>query len=97
MFACSDQIALGALGVARRLGHRIPQDIAVVGFDNIPESAYFWPPLTTIHQHLVDVGALAVEHLHRIIEAKRKSETDGEPVAISQLPELVIRESSLQS
>lgn len=97
VFACSDQIALGALGVAHRLGRRIPQDIAIVGFDNIPESAHFWPPLTTIYQHLVDIGSLAVEHLHRMIEAKRNSETDGEPVAISQVPELVIRESSRPS
>jgi LacI family transcriptional regulator len=96
VFACSDQIALGALGVAHRLGRRIPQDLAIVGFDNIPESAHFWPPLTTIYQHLGDIGSLAVEHLHRIIEAKRNSETDGEPVAISQVPELVIRESSRQ-
>ncbi len=96
VFACSDQIALGALGVAHRLGRRIPQDIAIVGFDNIPESAYFWPPLTTIYQHLIDIGSLAVEHLHRIIETKRNSGTDGEPAAISQVPELVIRESSRQ-
>jgi DNA-binding LacI/PurR family transcriptional regulator len=97
VFACSDQIALGALGVAHRLGRRIPQDIAIVGFDNTPESAHFWPPLTTIYQHLVDIGSLAVEHLHRIIEAKRNSEIDTEPIAISQVPELIIRESSRHS
>ncbi len=96
LFACSDQIALGALGVAHAAGRRIPQDIAVAGFDNIPESEFFWPPLTTIYQHLVDIGCLAVENLHRVIEARRKSRTDGEPVAISQVTELVIRESSQQ-
>jgi LacI family transcriptional regulator len=94
LFACSDQIALGALGVAHATGRRISQDIAVAGFDNIPESEFFWPPLTTIYQHLVDIGCLAVENLHRVIEARHKGRADGEPVAISQIPELVIRESS---
>ncbi len=94
LFACSDQIALGALGVAHAAGRRIPQDIAVVGFDNSPESEFFWPPVTTIYQHLVDIGCLAVENLHQVIEARRKDRTEGDPVAISQAPELIIRESS---
>ena len=43
VFACSDQIALGALGAAHKLGRRIPQDLAIVGFDNTPDSAFYWP------------------------------------------------------
>jgi LacI family transcriptional regulator len=95
VFVCSDQMAVGVLGVTHQIGRRIPQDLAVAGFDNIPESAYFWPPLTTVYQQLIDVGCLAVQNLHQWIEAKRKGETA--PLENAQLtPELIIRESSAQ-
>jgi LacI family transcriptional regulator len=95
VFACNDQMALGALGVAHQLGRRIPQDIAIVGFDNIPESAFFWPSLTTVYQQLVDVGCIAVKTLHQLIETRRKGEPNTHPVATVLTPELVIRASSL--
>jgi len=60
-FASSDQIALGAMGIAHQLGLRLPQDLAIVGFDNTPEAAFFWPPLTTMYQQLIDVGRIAVK------------------------------------
>jgi len=93
VFVCSDQMAQGALGVAHRSGRRIPQDLAIVGFDNIPESEYFWPPLTTVNQQLIEVGCVAVQNLHQIIEAQRKGEDDSVAATILT-PELVIRESS---
>ena len=97
VFASSDQIALGALSTAHRLNRQIPQDLAIVGFDNIPESACFWPPLTTVYQRLIDVGRIAVQTLHRMIEANRQLKTlDEEAVTLVQ-PELIIRASSLQS
>jgi len=95
VFVCSDQMALGALGVAHQLGRRIPQDLAIVGFDNIPESAFFWPSLTTVYQQLVDVGCIAVKTLHELIETKRKGKQDIEPAATVLTPELVVRASSL--
>jgi DNA-binding LacI/PurR family transcriptional regulator len=95
VFACNDQMALGALGVAHQSGRSVPQDLAIVGFDNIPESAYFWPPLTTVYQQLVDVGRIAVQVLHKLVEARRRS-GDGVELATTVLkPELVIRASSL--
>jgi len=94
VFACSDQIALGALGVAHQSGRRIPQDIAVAGFDDIPESAFFWPPLTTVHQQLIDVGCIAVQNLHQIIESSRKSDLEVTLESTILMPELVIREST---
>jgi LacI family transcriptional regulator len=97
VFACSDQIALGALGTAHRLGRKIPQDLAIVGFDNMPESACFWPPLTTVNQQLMDVGRIAVEILHRMIEAGRQLKTPDEANVTWIKPELIIRESSVQS
>ena len=93
--AGSDQIAIGAIGVAQRLGRRVPQDIAIVGFDDVPEAAFFWPSLTTVSQQLIDVGCLAVEKLHHIIEAKRRGEPDINLAPTVLTPELVVRESSV--
>ncbi len=95
VFACNDQMALGALRVAHKLGRRVPQDLAIVGFDNTPESAFYWPPLTTVHQHLVDVGRAAVQVLHKTIEARREGKDEVEPAVTILSPELVVRESSL--
>ena len=95
VFASSDQIALGALGTAHRMGRQIPKDLAIVGFDNIPESACFWPPLTTVYQQLIDVGRIAVQTLHRMIEANRQSKApDGATVTLVK-PELIVRASSM--
>lgn len=97
VFACSDQIALGALGTAHQSGKRIPQDLAVVGFDNIPESACFWPPLSTVFQQLIDVGRIAVQTLHSMIEANRTlNSNDGSTVTLVR-PELIVRASSMRA
>jgi LacI family transcriptional regulator len=95
VFASSDQIALGALGTAHRLGRRIPQDLAIVGFDNMPESACFWPPLSTVYQQLIDVGRIAVQTLHAMIEANRLSQAPFEAAVTLVKPELIVRASSL--
>ena len=63
LFAASDQMALGALQVANRLGIRIPERLAVVGFDGLPEAAAFTPSLTTIVQPLAEMGRIAVAEL----------------------------------
>ena len=97
VFACNDQMALGALGIAHQSGRCIPRDLAIVGFDNIPESAYFWPPLTTVYQQLTDIGRIAVQVLHKLVEARRHSEDGVELAATVLKPELVIRASSLQT
>ncbi len=97
VFASSDQIALGALSTAHRLGKNIPRDLAIVGFDNIPESACFWPPLTTVYQHLIDVGRLAVQTLHAMIMANRQSKTLNEVIIKLVKPELIVRASSLRN
>ncbi len=95
VFACNDQMALGALGVAQLLGRRVPQDLAMVGFDNTSESAFYWPPLTTVHQQLVDVGRTAVQVLHRLVQARRQGENTLPPSATVLTPKLIVRQSSL--
>jgi LacI family transcriptional regulator len=94
VFASSDQIALGALGPIHQSDRRIPQDLAIVGFDNTPESAFYWPPLTTVYQKLVNVGHVAVQNLHQIIEARRQQRGYIEPALTLIEPELIVRASS---
>ncbi len=97
VFACNDQMALGALGVAHGTGRRVPQDLAIAGFDNTPESAYFWPPLTTVHQHLLDVGRVAVQVLHKLIQARQMNEHKIEPTTTVLPPDLLVRQSTMPS
>jgi LacI family transcriptional regulator len=92
--AGSDQIALGALGAMHASGRNVPADIAIVGFDNMPESAFFWPPLTTVYQKLGQVGRIAVQNLHQMIEARREQTRTAEAVVTMIEPELIIRASS---
>ena len=95
VFASNDQIALGAIGIAHQLGRSVPQELAIVGFDNIPESAFFWPPLTTIYQNLIEVGRIAVKNLHQMILARQAQTKPLPPISALVKPELVVRASSL--
>jgi LacI family transcriptional regulator len=95
VFVGNDQMALSVLQVARQKDFRVPQDLAVVGFDGIPEAAYYWPPLTTVYQDQQKLGCSAVRELVQIIEASQKDEAVIEPKTISLQPELIIRESSV--
>lgn len=91
IFLGNDQMAIGALQAAHRQGYAIPGDLALVGFDNIPESRYFWPPLTTVHQGLFEIGRVALQTIHEAIENPAQS---GERHVTIQ-PELIVRESSV--
>lgn len=94
IFACNDQMALGALHCCLAGGRRVPDELAIVGFDNTPESAFFWPPLTTVRQHLAELGCVAVNELHRQIEARQQGIEPAAPVRHLLQPELIVRESS---
>lgn len=65
-----DLIAMNAIRRATERGLRVPQDLAVVGFDDLPASAVCQPPLTTVHQPLQDMGRRAVELLIRQLEGE---------------------------
>ena len=69
LFVSNDQMALGALQIACRQGIRVPTDLALVGFDNINESAFYYPPLTTVSQNQRQLGNRAVSELVQIIES----------------------------
>jgi DNA-binding LacI/PurR family transcriptional regulator len=93
VFASNDQMALGALRAAQRHGRTVPGSLGVTGFDDIPESAYFMPPLTTVHHDLRELGRLAVRELHRVIEAQRQGH-EATATSLTLQPHLVVRESA---
>jgi DNA-binding LacI/PurR family transcriptional regulator len=94
IFVANDQMALAVLRIANRIGIRIPQELAVVGFDNFAESAYFWPALTTINHNHHELGCRAVQEVVKQIEASRRKERiDAQTVLLST--ELVVRESTV--
>lgn len=94
VFACNDQMALGLMRAARSLGKRIPEDLAVVGFDDIPESAFYYPPLTTIRQGLYELGQVAVQTFMKLREAEQRGETSIPAQTVWLQPQLVVREST---
>ena len=94
VFVGTDQMALGVAQVACRSGLRIPQDLAVVGFDGIPESAYFWPPLTTVLQDQHELGCTAVKQVVHMIEASREADSRYEAKAVWLKSQLIVRHSS---
>lgn len=67
VFAANDQMALGVLRAFHEHGRTVPGDVSVVGFDDIPDSGSFFPPLTTVHQDFAEVGRRCVERLLRQI------------------------------
>ncbi|MFK3846192.1 LacI family DNA-binding transcriptional regulator [Stenotrophomonas sp. NPDC078853] len=70
IFCVSDQMALGALAACRDLGVRVPDDLSIVGFDDLASSRYLTPALTTVRQPMREIGACAVNLLLAIIEGR---------------------------
>lgn len=96
VFAANDQMALAVLRGAHHLGIAIPAELAVVGFDNFAESAYFWPSLTTINHNHHELGCKAVQQVVGLIETARHEDiAQSQTVLLST--ELVIRESTFPS
>jgi LacI family transcriptional regulator len=93
VFVANDQMALSVLREASRRGICVPQQLAVVGFDGIPESAYFYPSLTTISQDLQLLGEQAVQNIVELIQARQGNQSIIAQSRFIQ-PTLVVRESS---
>ncbi len=93
IFVGNDQMATAVLRTACQQGMRIPDDLAVVGFDNIAEASYLWPALTTVAQDQQQLGGRAVEELMQRIEDARNGKTSAaRQILIS--PRVVVRESA---
>lgn len=89
IFCFSDEIALGCMYALRQHGFAVPDDISVMGFDNIPISKYFTPSLTTISQPTKDIGTVCATILLDLIDGKKPE------MLRNLLPhELLIREST---
>ena len=70
IFAANDQTAMGVYQAAQEVGMRIPEDLSVVGFDNLQESLFLKPPLTTVNQFIQEMGTIAVDILVKLIKGK---------------------------
>ncbi|MFV0137796.1 LacI family DNA-binding transcriptional regulator [Streptomyces sp. HMX87] len=89
VFAANDQMALGLLRALHEHGRRVPEDVSVIGFDDIPEAGSFLPPLTTVHQDFAEVGRLCVDAV------LRKMRQEGPERGTTLVPtRLVVREST---
>ncbi|MGH1549581.1 LacI family DNA-binding transcriptional regulator [Leifsonia poae] len=88
VFVANDQMALGVVKALADAGLRVPEDVSVVGFDDVPESQYYRPALTTVRLDFEEVGRLAVD---RILHLMRGGEADPLP-RVS--PTLIVRQST---
>jgi LacI family transcriptional regulator len=89
IFASSDQMALGVYEAVRLRGLRVPDDISVVGFDDLPEARWSSPPLTTVRQPLAEMGLLAARTVLRLARGE-----ELESPRIELATELVVRDST---
>lgn len=89
IFAGNDTIAVGVLSAARNLGRRVPEDLSVIGFDDLPFAAYLSPSLTTIRTDGIQLGACAAEMLIQILRR-----TAGPSNRLVMETECIIRASS---
>lgn len=97
IFVANDQMALSVLQLAAERGLRVPQDLGVAGFDGIPESAYFWPALTTVDQDQHLLGSSAVRVLIEAIDAETDEEKPAGSKRLLLQPSLIVRASSLRN
>jgi DNA-binding LacI/PurR family transcriptional regulator len=87
VFAANDQMALGVIAAFTEAGRRVPDDVSVAGFDDVPDAAYFTPALTTVHQDFEALASRCVTLLERILR--------GEPARSARVrPQLVVRAST---
>lgn len=88
VFSANDQMALGLINGLIEGGRRVPEDVSVVGFDDVPEARFFRPALTTVRQDFERIGRVAVESLIRQIEG------DQATTVVALTPELILRDST---
>ncbi len=89
IFASSDQMALGVYEGLRQKGLRVPDDVSVVGFDDLPEARWSSPPLTTVRQPLAEMGTLAARTILRLSRGE-----DTESPRVELATDLIVRDST---
>lgn len=93
VFAANDMMAIGALLAMQEAGVRCPEDIAVVGFDDVPISALVRPALTTLRIEIAETGRRAMDRLVALIAAAAHSDTPADNACETIRPRLVVRQS----
>jgi LacI family transcriptional regulator len=88
IFAANDKTAMGVMDAAQELGLRIPHDLSVIGFDNIPEAMQVTPKLTTVDQSIQEMGTLATRLLISLLRGETPEQT-----IVKIATNLIIRES----
>ncbi|MBY8881306.1 LacI family DNA-binding transcriptional regulator [Actinacidiphila acidipaludis] len=91
VFVANDQMALGVMRAFREAGLSVPGQVAIAGFDDIPEAEFFAPPLTTVRQDFAAVGKASISLLTRRLDSPGRSE--AERVVIE--PRLIVRSSTV--
>lgn len=91
VFASNDLSAIGLLSALRERGLRVPEDVSVVGFDDVPEAGYVFPPLTTVRQ---DFAALGRQMMQKVLVSLEEHEDDSLDTPLPT--ELVVRASTRQ-
>jgi LacI family transcriptional regulator len=89
IFASNDEMAFGAMHAIRQRGLRVPDDVSIVGFDDIPEARHSYPPLTTVRQPLREMGELAGTYICRLIEDPTQPR-----LQMTMTTRLIVREST---
>ncbi|WP_141880889.1 LacI family DNA-binding transcriptional regulator [Homoserinimonas aerilata] len=88
VFCANDQMALGVIHAFHEHRVRVPEDVSVIGFDDVPDAAHFWPPLTTVRQDFAEIGRRSMAIL--LDELEGTATATHEQIA----PELVLRAST---
>jgi DNA-binding LacI/PurR family transcriptional regulator len=89
IFVANDQMALGVLRAMHEADRRIPSEVSIVGFDDVPEAPFFTPPLTTVRQDFDEMGTRSLHVLLRTIETGERAPMDSRVA-----PELIVRAST---
>lgn len=88
IFVGNDQMALGLLRALREESRRVPEDVSVIGFDDLPEAEFFLPPLTTMRQDFPQLGHRVMELLARVLDGESEATVDLVPTT------LIVRDST---
>jgi DNA-binding LacI/PurR family transcriptional regulator len=94
VFCANDHMALGLMRALQQGGRRIPEDVSLVGFDDIPEAEFFGPPLTTVRQDFDELGRRALRVLVELIGSDAPGRAAPATPRISIEPSLMVRASA---
>jgi DNA-binding LacI/PurR family transcriptional regulator len=95
VFCANDHTALGLLRAVQQAGIKVPEELSIIGFDDIPEAEYFGPPLTTIRQDFDEVGRRALATVIELVDsAAAGAPAPRQAPRVTVNPSLVVRTST---